>query len=100
MQAQARPFRPEQHDEDAIKRAFEVLDKADPKKPGKIIYLLTDGVFPDNDAVIKELKKLNAKNEVQINTILYDDKSAEAVKVLQKIADDSGGKFKQVKSDD
>ncbi|MFB3892994.1 MAG: VWA domain-containing protein [Phycisphaerae bacterium] len=84
----------------AIKRAFEVLDKADPKKAGKIIYLLTDGVFPDNDAVIKLLKQLNAKKEVHVHTILYGDKSEDAQKVLKKIADDSGGKFRQVSNDD
>jgi uncharacterized protein with von Willebrand factor type A (vWA) domain len=83
----------------AIKRAFEVLDKAD-KRPGKLIYMLTDGVFPDNDAVIKQIAQLNAKKEVLICTFLYDDKSADAVKVLQKIADDNRGHFRQVKSDE
>ncbi|MFB3890977.1 MAG: VWA domain-containing protein [Phycisphaerae bacterium] len=81
----------------AIARAFEVLERAD-KRPGKLIYLLTDGVFPDNDAVLKLIAQLNAKKDVLICTFLYDDKSADAVKVLQKIAEDNRGHFKQVRS--
>src|ERR1035437_2156463 len=79
-----------------FKRAFEVLNKADPKSPGKAIYLFSDGVFPDNDAVFKLLKDLNSKREVKIRTTIYDDRSDDAINMLKHIARDSGGTFKLI----
>jgi hypothetical protein len=84
----------------ALRRAFQVLAAADKSKRGKIVYLLTDGEFPDNDAVIKLLKSLNRSNEVFVNTFLYgsggDDRDKEAARVLDQIANDNGGDFKRI----
>ena len=41
----------------ALKRAFAVLKGA--KKPGKLIYLLTDGVFPNNMKVLRAINQMN-----------------------------------------
>ena len=84
----------------AIKRAFAVLKNADAGYKGKLIYLLTDSLFPDTDAVIKTIADLNADKSVQINTYLYGDKSADAEKVMQKIAADNGGKYKYIRHED
>jgi hypothetical protein len=69
----------------------------------QLIYLLTDGDFPDNPAVLAELRKLNAAKTVKINTIAFarpDDKDKEYVKVLQTIAQEHGGQFKFVTAEE
>jgi hypothetical protein len=71
----------------------------------QLIYLLTDGDFPDNDAVIKRLKELNKGIGAKINTIAFvsgRDKAADQSfeKVLKQIADDSHGIFKHVSVQD
>lgn len=80
----------------ALQRAFEVLDKADTKKKGKLIYLLTDGRFPDNKKVEDVINKYNstAKEKVFICTFLYGDKEKDASAFLEKLAKDNKGKFK------
>ena len=84
----------------ALRRAFEVLAKADPKRPGKLIYLLTDGNFPDNAAVLALVRKLNKDKAVRIHTYLYGNRPPAAVKVLKQIAKESDGKYKFVSVDD
>ena len=79
----------------AIKRAFEVLGQA-PNKKGQLIFMLTDGDFPNNDEVLKEIRARNADGSVHINTILHRIKVESAMKVLQKIADENHGTFKFV----
>jgi hypothetical protein len=76
------------------------LDLALKGKP-QLIYLLTDGDFTDNDAVVKKLAELNQTIHAKINTIAFvsgrDEKADEPFeKVLQKIASDSNGVFKRV----
>ncbi len=80
----------------AMNRAFDVLAKADRQKRGKIIFLLTDGVFTaDNDVVLRTIKGRNRGQQVHINTYLYGgQQEKEAVDVMQKIAKENGGKFK------
>lgn len=73
----------------AMKRAFAVLNAA-PDNKGKLIYLLTDGEFSDNEKVLKEVKSLNAAGNVKVCTILYHHRSPEAEKVLRQMAIDSG----------
>ena len=83
----------------ALKRAFEVLKEkreGNAKSAGQIIYLLTDGEFPDNDKVIAAAKSLNPDKTVKVHTILHVHKSPAAEKVLTEIAEDSGGTFKFV----
>jgi uncharacterized protein with von Willebrand factor type A (vWA) domain len=86
----------------ALNRAFDVLAGADPKLPGKLIYLLTDGVFPDNQKVLDVIRKRNAgaKKDVLINTFLYGNRPPEAEKVLQTIAAENGGLYKFVSADE
>jgi len=80
----------------ALARAFDVLANADPTKPGKLIHLLTDGVFPDNKKVMEMIHKRNTSKEVMINTYLYGNRPTEAVRVLRQIADENGGIFQCV----
>ncbi len=78
-----------------INRAFDVLDKAD-KRPGKIIYLLADGGFPDNKAVIAAIRARNARKDVAIHTFLCGKKSPVAVKVMSQIAEENGGRYRYI----
>jgi Mg-chelatase subunit ChlD len=80
----------------AIKRAFEVMDKAG-DKPGKVIYLLTGGDFPDNDAVAKAIRDLGANKKVMVNTFLYAPTEEKSPKeMMEKIAKENGGNYKFV----
>jgi hypothetical protein len=83
----------------AINRAFDVLAKAN-RRPGKIIYMLTDGAFPDNDAVIEAIASRNRRKSVLINTFLYGWKPPIAEKVMIKIAAENGGKYRYVSPDE
>ena len=83
----------------ALERAFKVLQSAK-RKRGKLIYLLTDGVFPDNDAVLKKIAGWNRDKTVHINTYLYGPLDETAVTVLKQIAAENGGKFKYVNPED
>ena len=84
----------------AISRAFAVLSQARRDKPGRIIYLLTDGNFPDNNAVIRLIRKLNARKQVKINTFLYGRAAPNMVAVMQKIAGENGGRFRLISEDE
>lgn len=76
----------------AINRAYAVLRGA--KKRGKLIYLLTDGVFPDNQKVLHTIEEKNTgKNKVYINTFLYGTKPETAVDVMTRIANMTGGRY-------
>ncbi len=81
----------------ALERAFAVLQGT--KKAGKLIYLLTDGLFPDNDKVLQIIRENNASKEVKINTFLYGHQPPEAVEVMQRIADENGGEYTYVPSE-
>lgn len=84
----------------ALQRAFNVLARADRRRPGKLVYLLTDGDFPDNKAVLADIRKHNTKKEVDINTYLYDYRGKQAVDVMRQIAKENGGRFKQISADE
>jgi hypothetical protein len=72
----------------------------------QLMYLLTDGAFDDNDAVIAEIKKLNAQKQTRINTIAFFSPDAPASDrkvcedVLRRIAEENGGRFKVVLTTD
>ena len=83
----------------AINRAFDVLAQAN-KKPGKMIYMLTDGAFPDNDAVLAAIRARNARGDVLINTFLYGWKPPIAEQVMTKIASENGGQYHYVSPDE
>ncbi len=83
----------------AINRAFDVLAKAN-KRRGKIIYMLTDGAFPDNEAVLATIRAKNIRRDVLINTFLYGWKPPIAVKVMTQIANENGGQYRYVSPDE
>lgn len=82
----------------AIRRAFAALDRAEDGGKGKVMFLLTDGDFPDNQEVLETIAELN--RGVVINTILYGRRTAEAEAVMQQIADASGGVYKFISLDE
>jgi len=85
----------------AIVRAFGVLQNADPKRPGKLIYLLTDGEFSDKQDVFETLKEVNQRKEVLINTyLLSTDEPAGPRGTLKRIAKENGGRYKHVSPDE
>jgi hypothetical protein len=57
----------------ALRRAFEVLRKADPNKPGHLILLMTDGVLSPTDGktLRKDLKQMQAGLEVKLHVRYY-----------------------------
>jgi len=80
----------------ALERAFRVLQNTPNQKRGKLIYLLTDAEFPDNEKVLAAIRNLNGGKQVHVNTILHHHRSPGAMKVLRQIAADNGGRFKFV----
>ena len=105
----------------ALKRAFEVLKYADASKAGRVIYLLSDGDFAGissgsqytaadgrvlngNEAVIQWLWDNNPKEgktgRVHVSTLLYLSRDEEAIKVMETISKDSGGRFKSIIPDE
>jgi hypothetical protein len=83
----------------ALNRAFDVLDKVD-SPGGKVIFLLTDSLFPDNKKVIDLCKARNVKRDVHIFTFLYGERPKEAEETMQKIAAEYGGKYKFVNAEE
>jgi len=81
----------------AIQKAFEVL-KRDAKKEGSIMFLLTDGRFPDNEAVLNVINSMNSDKKVHIYTYLYGKQPQEAVEAMKKIADDNNGEYTYVET--
>jgi len=84
----------------ALKRAFTVLAHAKKNARGKVIYLLTDADFPDNMAVLETITRLNERQGVMINTILFGRHSEQAEYVMKQIAKDSSGRYKFVSLDE
>jgi hypothetical protein len=69
----------------------------------QLVYLLTDGDFPNNDAVKAEIQKLNPDGKIKINTIAFTDSGdhdTDFKKLLGDIAKASGGTFKAVNEED
>jgi len=101
----------------ALRRAFRVLEHADKNRPGKLIYLLSDGDFAGisggsryrtahrgllngNEAVLQWLRDHNRSREVLINTFLLDSTDRVAIDVLRTIAQEHGGRFKYLSPDE
>jgi hypothetical protein len=94
----------------AKRKAFEFLDGVAPHGTSdpipalkaafatgpQLIYLLTDGDFPNNSEVLNTLRKLNKDRKVKINSIAFMDRGEAYEKLLQRIADENGGTFKFV----
>lgn len=66
--------------------------------PPSLIVLMTDGVFQDNESVLRTIEEFNSKrgkdDKVKVNTVAIDFKSSEDF--LKKIAADNGGDYKYV----
>ncbi len=85
----------------ALEAAFAALAKAGSRrKPGKMIYLLTDGVFADDQKVLASIRRLNKSQSVQINSYLYGSMDARAVSVMKRIAAENGGVFTYISGDE
>ena len=72
------------------------------KEQPDLIYLLTDGDFPDNDAVLSKIRQLNKNGRVKINTIAFvNDRDTDKafIDVLKQIAKESGGVYNFAKED-
>jgi hypothetical protein len=97
------------------RKAYEFLDKTAPHGssnpiPGirlafqqqpQLIYMLTDGDFPNNAEIIQEIRKLNKDKKVKINTIAFGNDADENFhKFLKQVADENGGLYKWVKEVD
>jgi len=93
------------------RKAYDFLDKTAPHGssdpiPGlraafavqpQLIYILTDGDFPNNAQVLEEVRKLNKDKKVKVNTIAFMDRGEEYEKLLKQLADENGpGLFKFV----
>jgi hypothetical protein len=92
------------------RKAYDFLDKTAPHGssdpiPGlraafgaqpQLIYMLTDGDFPNNAQLLEELRKLNKDKKVKINTIAFMDRGDEYEKLLKQVAEENGGAFKFV----
>ncbi len=72
----------------ALKLAFSL-------HPG-VIYLLTDGDFPDNDAVLALIRENQRTNKVVINTIAFIGQDGPYQEFLKSIANETGGTFRVV----
>ena len=82
------------------------LEQAFRQKP-RLIYLLTDGDFPDNNAVRAAIARLNADKQTRVNTIVFVPGDAGAdyagqafIDLMKQIAKDNGGVFAHVKESD
>jgi hypothetical protein len=64
----------------------------------QLIYLVGDGDFADNKAVDETIGRLNADHKVKINTIgfLNNQAAPKFVKLLEHIAADNSGTYKQL----
>ena len=71
----------------SLDRAFKIAGG-----PPQLIYLLTDGIFPQ--ATLSTIGGLNSAKKVHINTIAFKDRTGE--ELLQKIAQENAGNYKFV----
>jgi hypothetical protein len=71
------------------------LEIAFRQKPD-LIWLLTDGDFPDNQAVLEFIRRRNKGGHVRINTIAFVDRGGVYEQVLNTVAAENGGVFKYI----
>jgi hypothetical protein len=61
-----------------------------------VIYLLTDGDFPDAAAVLNCIASRNPRHMVTINTIAFLGSGTQYEAILRRIAGENGGTFRRV----
>lgn len=74
------------------------LERAFQQKP-QLIFLLTDGDFPDNAAVLNRIRQLNRDSPVRINTIAFvgdGDSDTAFIALLEQIAHENSGTYRHV----
>jgi Mg-chelatase subunit ChlD len=74
------------------------LDLAYAQHP-QLIYVITDGEFPNNARVLAEIHRLDPERKIKVNTVVIVGSSNRDVNLsgsLQKIAADSGGDFQKL----
>lgn len=81
----------------ALERAFDVLDKVDPYK---IILIVTDGNFPDDQKVLDLIARRNTDKKVNIITRLCGEPGPRAIQIMQQIAGENGGHFKMISKEE
>lgn len=62
-----------------------------------VVFLMTDGDFPNDNQVLETIRKLNPKHTVTINTVAVVDSGYEYELLLKTIADENNGKFLTLK---
>ncbi len=75
------------------------LDAAFKQGP-ELIFLLTDGDFPDNTGVISWIRSHNTGKKIKISTIAFVDAGKEYESTLKTIATENGGTYKFVDQND
>jgi hypothetical protein len=73
------------------------------KQRPQLIFLLTDGDFPDNAAVLNRIRQLEKDHPIKINTIAFvgeGDSDTAFLSVLQQIARETGGVYRHVTEDE
>ena len=85
----------------------EDLNRPPIKEHPQLIYLLTDGEWPDSKKVVALIRQLNKEHASKINTIAFinNDDIKHHMDVgfetlLKQIADENGGTFKDVNADE
>lgn len=76
----------------AVARAFALR--------AQVLYLVTDGDFVDNRRVLEEVRRLNADKSVRVHTISFIDPSTDDEHLLERIARENGGRYRQVQVTD
>lgn len=82
--------------------AVPALEAAFSQKP-QLIYLLTDGDFPDNLPVLHRLRELNADHRVVVNTVAFvrkDIATRSFLDFMRQVASENGGMLRHVDPDE
>lgn len=75
------------------------------KDPPDLVYVLTDGDFPNNDEVLNRVGQLNKQKRSRVNTVAFvtsknDQTSQSFLDFLKRLATDNGGAFRFVALDE
>ena len=85
----------------ALKTAFKMLralpDSAKGKDQNIGIVMLTDGRFEEPDEVLRQIKEGNPNRKYMISTMLFDCDDDTADEIMEKIADENKGTFRNIK---
>jgi hypothetical protein len=65
-----------------------------------LVYFVTNGNFDGGAGVIEELRALNNRKRVKVNTVTPQPRDESANKLLEQIAHENGGTFRDVSNDE